>query len=94
MSEIKFEFLEEDGERVQCDSCGYRAPLAPFEWAPGVAPHEKRRPYRFLCEVCSTTYISRITEYHAGDDMHFLRREIAELIAQATNHILSKLGRL
>lgn len=50
---------DEDGEPVECDCCGYPAPLSEFS---GHAEHMTTATH-LLCEVCSSTHLSSSVWY-------------------------------
>lgn len=82
---MKYELRYEGGDVVTCDSCDCEAPTYHFNWQTRVK-HEPKDPYRMLCEFCSTTMASRITEYQPPtDDFDALRREVWKAAASVYN---------
>jgi hypothetical protein len=71
---LEYKFRDSDGETESCDSCGFRAPTAEFDWGP-VFPAKHAKPFRLLCEYCSTTMASRYTEYPQTDEYGLFRAE-------------------
>jgi hypothetical protein len=75
-----------DGEYLQqCESCHSEVPLAEFN-APFIpkAPQEKQ----LLCEVCSTSYISNLTQQGGS----YPDKDVLRSVAQAANFTVKKLG--
>ncbi len=54
MAEYKLE-TDEDGNTVECDNCGYAAPVRTFNTIPG-------RP-RTYCEICAKSFLSDATTF-------------------------------
>ena len=81
---LVYEFHQEDGEIVCCDSCGFEAPTHGFDWGP---PYSEKhdRPKRDLCEFCSATLAGRHTRYSYDDLFSMLRAEIWKASAAAVN---------
>lgn len=81
---MEYAMRQEDGESVECDSCGSVAPTGEFDWGP---PYTEKhdRPHRMLCEFCSTTMTSRYTEHPSRDEYTALRAEIWKAAACVFN---------
>jgi len=84
---LEYTLKHEDGEPVPCDSCNSRVPTSEFTWGPPFN-QDHERPYRALCEFCSSTMASRHTEYQADTEFSALRAEIWK--AAAASHNLLK----
>lgn len=81
---MPYRLRRKDGETVQCDSCNYPAPVDEFESFP-----LSQRP-RLLCEFCSTSMASRITERRATTDAARLEREVWIAAANVANFLASR----
>ena len=78
-----YKYKTEDGERADCNSCGWPAPLAKFE--------DSISGDRWLCEVCAQSQVGIFTKYPT--QYEYQTREIGIAIAQVANLLLDKLGK-
>ena len=80
----KYQFRIEDGgtERIACDCCLYKAPLA--EYPRRIGDMENA----LLCEVCSGSLIGNDYLYNYHDKLAITRN-----IAFCTNSVLDQLGK-
>lgn len=62
-----------DDDVIPCDCCGHEAPVGAFENFP------RSLPKRFLCEICSTSILSRLE-----------KKDELICIAQMLNVVLDK----
>jgi hypothetical protein len=53
---MSYELRTIDGEVTECECCGYLAPVDKFYEGPN-------RRLMYLCEVCSSTYLSQAVAY-------------------------------
>lgn len=81
----------EHDEIKPCQSCKCEVATYPFDWGPPYnEQHDDEK--RHLCEFCASSYVGNITRHHhKRDDASYIRQEIAILIAQAVNHVISKI---
>ena len=77
MMRDSYEYVVEDGDVMDCESCSFPAPLRTFRGYPG-------KPDKQICKVCAETFIGNHTESNSFDP----QLEIFRVIAQATNIVL------
>jgi hypothetical protein len=74
-----YEYVVEDGDVKDCESCSFPAPLQTFQGYPG-------KPDKQICKVCAETFIGNRLEASHYDES----RELFRVIAQVANLILDE----
>ncbi len=67
----------EDGDPVECESCGLPAPVADYSSVSAGS----------LCEFCASTLASRHIRHARGDQFTALRAEIWKAAAAVANYL-------
>ena len=72
--------FDEDGEPIECDSCGFPGKVAIYNCHVS-AKHHNSTPFKdcFLCEVCANTHLSNQFKYPDQCNDHLLHKSIAIL---------------
>ncbi len=78
---LKFVLREVGGEPLLCASCDYPAPTAEFDRRQNAG---ESGPPRLLCEFCSTSMASRLTEVNSADRT---TREIWKAAGSIANYL-------